>query len=140
VTRVVVDASVAVKWFIPEELSADARMFLSAEYELLAPDLLWAELGNALWKRHRRRELDPQTARRLLRDFARVPIEYHASERWTEAALELAIRHGVTVYDGLYLALAAGNGCRVVTADRRLHETCQGAALGQVVGWVRDIR
>lgn len=139
-TRVVVDASVAVKWFIPEELSADARMFLAAEYELLAPDLLWAELGNVLWKKHRRRELDPRTARRLLRDFARVPIEYHASERWTEAALELAIRHGITVYDGLYLALAVGNGCRVVTADRRLHETCQRGALGQVVSWVRDIR
>jgi len=140
VTRVVVDASVAVKWFIPEELSADARMLLSVEYELLAPDLLWAELGNALWKKHRRRELDPQTARRLLRDFARVPIEYHASERWTEAALELAIRHGITVYDGLYLALAAANECRVVTADRRLHETCQTGALGQVVSWVRDLR
>jgi len=140
VTRVVVDASVVVKWFIPEELSADARMFLATEYELLAPDLLWAELGNALWKKHRRRELDPRTARRLLRDFARVPIEYHAPERWTEAALELAIRHGVTVYDGLYLALAAGSGCRVVTADRRLHETCKGGALEQVVSWVRDIR
>lgn len=139
-TRVVVDASVAVKWFIPEQLSADARMFLAAEYELLAPDLLWAELGNALWKKHRRRELDPRTARRLLRDFARVPIEYHASGRWTEAALELAIRHGITVHDGLYLALATGNGCRVVTADRRLHETCQRGALGQVVSWVRDIR
>lgn len=138
-TRVVVDASVAVKWFIPEELSADARMFLSTEYELLAPDLLWAELGNVLWKKHRRRELDPHTARRLLRDFARVPIEYHASERWTEAALELAIRHGVTVYDGLYLALAAGNRCRVVTADRRLHEAC-GGVIRHLVDWVGEIR
>ena len=139
-TRVVVDASVAVKWFVPEELSADARVLLTTEYELLAPDLLWAELGNVLWKKHRRRELDPRTAHRLLRDFSRVPIEFHASERWTEAALELAIRHGVTVYDGLYLALAAGNGCRVVTADRRLHKACQGGALGQVLSWVRDIR
>ena len=67
-------------------------------------------------------------------------IEYHASERSTEATLELAIRHGVTVYDGLYLALAAGNECRVVTADRRLHETCPTGALGQVVSWVRDLR
>jgi len=77
-----------------------------------------------------------------LRDhlFDRLPIEYHASGRWTEAALELAIRHGITVHDGLYLALAAGNECRVVTADRRLHETRQRGALGQVVSWVRDIR
>jgi len=75
VTRFVVAASVAVKWFIPEELSADARMFLAAEYELLAPDLLWAELGNVLWKKHRRGELDQRTASRLFGDFSRVPIE-----------------------------------------------------------------
>jgi predicted nucleic acid-binding protein len=140
VTRVVVDASVAVKWFVPEELSTDARRLLISEYELLAPDLLWVELGNALWKKHHRRELDQRTARRLLRDFSRVPIEYHASERWTGVALELAIRHGVTVYDGLYLALAAGNGCRVVTADRRFHEACGGGVIGHVVGWVGEIR
>ena len=138
-TRVVVDASVAVKWFVPEELSADARVFLTPEYELLAPDLLWAELGNALWKKYRRRELDPRTARRLLRDFSRVPIEYHASKRWAEAALELAIGHGITVYDGLYLALATGSGYRLVTADRRLHEACREGPLRHLVDWVREI-
>jgi predicted nucleic acid-binding protein len=69
-----------------------------------------------------------------------VPIEFHATERWTESALELAIRHGITVYDGLYLALAAGNGCRVVTADRRLHEACGGGVSGHVVSWVGGIR
>jgi predicted nucleic acid-binding protein len=139
VTRVVVDASVAVKWFVPEALSAEARTVLADEYELLAPDLLRAELGNALWKRHRRRELDQRTARRLLRDFARVPIAFHTAERWVEAALELAIGHGVTVYDGLYLALAAGTGCRVVTADRKLHDACQGSATRHLVAWVGEI-
>jgi predicted nucleic acid-binding protein len=140
VTRVVVDASVAVKWFVPEELAANAHRLLAPEYELLAPDLLWAELGNVLWKKCRRQEFDPRTARRLLRDFSRVPIEYHASEPWTESALDLAIRHGVTVYDGLYLALAAGNGCRVVTADRRLREACREAAVRDLVGWIEEVQ
>jgi predicted nucleic acid-binding protein len=140
VTRVVVDASVAVKWFVPEELSADARGLLATEYQLFAPDLLWAELGNVLWKKHRRRELDQRTASRLLRDFSRVPIEFHTAERWSEAALDLAIRHGVTVYDGLYLAMAAGNGCPLVTADRRLHEACRGGVLRSLVAWVGEIR
>lgn len=138
-TRVVVDASVAVKWFVPEELAADARVLLASEYELLAPDLLWAELGNALWKKHGRRELDQRTASRILRDFSRVPIEFHPAERWTEAALELAIQHGVTVYDGLYLALAAGNGCRFVTADRRLHDACREGTFRSFVAWVGEI-
>jgi predicted nucleic acid-binding protein len=140
VTRVVVDASVAIKWFVPEELFAEARRLLAPEYELLAPDLLWAELGNVLWKKHRRGELDQRTAAQLLGAFSRLPIEFHAAGRWTEAALDLAVRHGVTVYDGLYLALAAGNGCRVVTADRRLQEACRGGVIRDVVGWVGEIR
>lgn len=135
----VVDASVAAKWFIPEELSAQARLLLAVEYELLAPDLLWAELGNILWKKHRRQELDRRTATRLLRDFARMPIEFHASERWTEAALGIAIEHGVTVYDALYLALAAGNGCRVVTADRGLQKASRQRAT-HLVDWLGEIR
>lgn len=139
-TRVVVDASVAVKWFVPEELSADARKLLAPEYELLAPDLLWAELGNALWKKHRRQELDRRTASRLFRDFARVPIQFHPAERWTEAALEVAIRHDITVYDGLYLVLAAGNDCRLVTADRRLREASRGGVIRNLVDWVSELR
>ena len=138
-TRVVVDASVAVKWFLPEDLSTEARRLLATEYELLAPDLLWAELGNVLWKKHRRREIDRPTALELLRNFSRVPLEFHSTEQWAAAALELAIEHGVTVYDGLYLALAAGTGCRLVTADRRLQEACHGAALPSLVDWVGEI-
>jgi predicted nucleic acid-binding protein len=128
VTRVV-HASVAVKWFLPEGLSTEARRLLSAEHELLAPDLLRAELGNVLW-----------TARGQLRDFSRVPLEFHPAARWANPALALAIRHGVTVHDGLYLALAAGSGCRLVTADRRLRETCDVGALHGLVEWLGEIR
>ncbi len=139
-TRVVVDASVAVKWFVPEELSADACKLLAPEYELLAPDLLWVELGNALWKKHRRHELDQRTAHQLFRDFARVPIRFYPAERWTEAALEVAFQHDITVYDGLYLVLASGNGCRVVTADRRLRDATQAGVIRNLVDWVSEIR
>ena len=116
-----------------------ARLLLAADYQLLAPDLLWAELGNVLWKRQRRGELEQRMTMRLIRDFSQLPIEFHSAERWTEAALDLAIRQGVTVYDGLYLALAAGNECRVVTADRRLYEACRSGALAQAVSWVEDL-
>jgi predicted nucleic acid-binding protein len=136
VTRVVVDASVAVKWFLPEELSADASTLLAADYRLLAPDLLWVELANALWKKHRRRELDVRTASRVLGDFARVPIEFHATEPWIEGALDLATRHGITVYDALYLALATGNGCQLITADRRFHDACRSGPVGYLIGWL----
>lgn len=139
-TRVVVDASVAVKWFLPEELATEARQLLAPEFRLLAPGLLWAELGNVLWKKHRRQELDRRTARGLLRDFSRLPVEFHATERWVADALDLAMGHGITVYDGLYLALAAGTDCRLVTADRRLREACSQEPVRQLVEWLGETR
>ena len=56
----VVDASVTVKRFVPEQLSAEARELLGPEDRLLAPDVR-AELGNVLWKKHRRREIGQRT-------------------------------------------------------------------------------
>jgi predicted nucleic acid-binding protein len=55
--RYVVDASVAVKWFVPEIHSAEALRLLSLYCELLAPDLLPSEFGNILWKKTRRGEI-----------------------------------------------------------------------------------
>ncbi|MCP5012242.1 MAG: type II toxin-antitoxin system VapC family toxin [Aestuariibacter sp.] len=52
----VVDASVAMKWFVPEELSQEALTYLKDEHELLTPDLLWPEFANIAWKKVRRVE------------------------------------------------------------------------------------
>jgi predicted nucleic acid-binding protein len=54
--RLVVDASVAVKWVLKEP-DSDAARRIAEQAELLAPDLLWAELGSLLWRRQRQGEL-----------------------------------------------------------------------------------
>ena len=72
--RLVVDASVAVKWFLPEIHSQAANRLLNSEFELLSPDLIWSELGNVLWKRWRRRELTEEAASEILSDFKRYPL------------------------------------------------------------------
>jgi predicted nucleic acid-binding protein len=61
VSRYVVDASVAVKWYLPEPESDAAGRLLDPEHDLIAPDLLFAEVGNALWKRWRRGEIGSAT-------------------------------------------------------------------------------
>lgn len=138
-TRMVVDASVALKWFLPEPLAAAAMGLLDARHTLVAPGLLVIEAANALWKRYRRRELDAGEARRILGDLGRAPIEIHPSGPLTMAALDIAMRHTITAYDGLYLALAAGHRCQFVTADRRLYEICRATEMAPSLVWVGDL-
>jgi len=49
-TNLVVDASIAVKWVIDQDNSELARSLITSKPRLLAPSLLLAEVGNALWK------------------------------------------------------------------------------------------
>jgi predicted nucleic acid-binding protein len=122
VSPYVVDASVAVKWFVPEVHSLEAAALLDPAHTLHAPDLLFAEVGNTLWKKTRRRELKPAEARIILRGLASVPLEVTPARDLVMGALELALHVGCTAYDAIYLALAIQHDCRFVTADRRLRD------------------
>jgi len=59
----VVDASVAVKWFLPEPDAEPAVALLRAGHRLIAPDLLWIEVASVLWKVVRRGSLTAGPAR-----------------------------------------------------------------------------
>lgn len=119
-SAVVVDCAVAIKWFVPEELSAEAEGLLDGTRDLLAPDLLFAELGNVLWKKVSRQELTTAEARAVLSGISKVPLAVTPSRDLTAAALEIALAHGRTVHDAVYVALAVAHDCTLVTADERL--------------------
>ena len=121
-SRYVIDASVAVKWFVPEVNSLEAAALLDHAHTLHAPGLLFAEVGNTLWKKTRRRELRPAEARLVLRGLTSVPLEVTPTRDLVRGALDLAMHVGCTAYDATYLALAIHLGCTFVTADRRLRE------------------
>jgi predicted nucleic acid-binding protein len=136
-TRIVVDASVAVKWFLPEPHSLQALRLLEGERELLAPDLIWSEVGNVLWKRWRQGELADENARTILGDLRRVPLLIHPAEEIAEAAWSFASQFRRSFYDCLYLALASSQSCSMVTADRRLWNAVSSAMPFLV--WVEDL-
>jgi predicted nucleic acid-binding protein len=128
----VVDASVAVKWVLKEP-DSDAARRIADRAELLAPDLLWAELGNVLWRHQRSGELTPTDARDLLFTLRAVPVRTYALFPLLPLALEIAVTIGHSIYDCIYLALADQEDCRVVTADRRLQNA---VASGPMAGSV----
>jgi predicted nucleic acid-binding protein len=115
----VVDASLVIKWFVPEIHSETARRWLGASHDYVAPDLLFSEAGNAVWKKVRRKELDEKEARQLVVDLGQVAVETVATRSLLQDALALALTAGVTVYDAMYLTLAVRLETEVITGDDR---------------------
>jgi predicted nucleic acid-binding protein len=120
VSAFVVDASVVVKWFVPEIHSGAARRLLSLSHEYFAPDLLFAETANTIWKKSRRGEMTAVHGEQLVRDIGQIAVETVPCRMLAEDAHALANVTGRTVYDALYLALAVRLKTRLITADDRL--------------------
>jgi predicted nucleic acid-binding protein len=116
----VVDASLVIKWFVPEIHSEAARRWLGASHDYVAPDLLFSDAGNAVWKKVRRKELDVTEARQLVVDLRHVAVETVATRSLLVDALTVALTAGMTVYDAMYLTLAARLETEVITGDDRL--------------------
>lgn len=138
IQRYVIDASVAAKWYFREEHSERADALLEQRNELLAPDILLVEIAALAWKRARRGEIGEATADRIVSELRKVPLELRATAELVTAALPLALHQGFTLFDGFYIALAVQNGCRLVTADRRLCDALRAGALAENVLWLGD--
>jgi predicted nucleic acid-binding protein len=116
----VVDASVVLKWFVPEVHSDAARRLLVLPHEYVTPDLLFAETANAIWKKIRREELTPEEGQQLVADIGQIAVETVSCRALVEDAHALANATGRTVYDSMYVALAVRLNTRAITADDRL--------------------
>ena len=112
-----VDASVAVKWYLPEIHSPQAANLLNPDNILWAPELIFAELGNVCWKRVQLKELDPHRANMIVQDFLTSPLRIQGHAVVLEHAWHIAVEYGRSVYDSLYLALADQIEAPLVTAD-----------------------
>jgi predicted nucleic acid-binding protein len=138
--KVVVDSSVAIKWFVVEPYSVEAHAILE-DYQagtltLLAPDLLYAEVGNIVWKKHRFQNLATEDAEEVLAAFRLVTFQVTSGAVLLEEAYRLAVTHQRTVYDAMYLALSLREHCHWVTADERIVNAL-GATFPQIV-WVAN--
>lgn len=120
-STLVIDASIAVKWVIEEDGTAEALALRARPLDrLIAPELLPAECANILWKKVRRRELTEDEALFAARLLQAVDIELLPTRSLLEAATRLAVALDHPAYDCLYIALAVERDCRFITADERL--------------------
>ena len=118
-SRVVIDASIAIQWVVEEDGTPEALRILAVR-PLSSPDLLLAECANILWKKVRRAELARDEAIMASRVLQRSDVEILPTRALMETATRLAIELDHPAYDCVYLALALENGWPFVTADDRL--------------------
>ena len=118
-----VDASVAIKWFVTEELSREARALERFSNFLAAPDVLAVELANIAWKKARLKQIEPQHAALIAAPEALSQIELLPGGPLTAAAFAFAAELDHPVHDCLYLACAAHLGGALITADGRFVRT-----------------
>ena len=137
-SRFVVDASVAVKWYLPEIHDASARRLLAGRHDLLAPDLLFPEVGNILWKRVRAAQMTEAEAQTVLGSLGSLNLTVSPSWPLVLSALAIACPTQRSVYDSLYLALAVREQAVMVTADEKLYNALQSTPLAAFVMWVED--
>jgi predicted nucleic acid-binding protein len=116
----VIDASVAIKWFLAENLHEEARRLLTRGDRLHAPDLLPVEMANAAWKKARRKEIDRRQASEIALAHRDGVPALRPSADFIDRALQVAFELDHPVYDCVYLACAEAVGGVLVTADERL--------------------
>ncbi len=137
----ILDASVIVAWFLPDEPLADRALEVRAQAfggseRALVPAICWTEVAHALVRAMRRGRLPLvalEPAAGALRELmALVPTH----EVDTVESMRLAIEQGIGVYDASYLCLARSRREPLLTLDRRLADAGMAGAIDVV--WLGD--
>jgi predicted nucleic acid-binding protein len=134
----VIDASVAIKWFVPEAETGAAKRYLDPGETLLAPELLLIEFASVALKKVRLEEITADEAAAMLAKLLRVRITLAAHSPLVEPAARWGLAYGQSAYDCLYLALAVTNRCRMVTADKRFCNAIKRTPLAGHIALIGD--
>ena len=129
---VVIDSSITLAWLFADERTEAANAVLQSVTEsgAVAPSLWRLEVANALQMAVRRKRIDPAFRDASIKDLRGLDIEIDAEtdEHAWKATLQLADRHGLTLYDAAYLELAQRLDLPLATLDQQLRAAA--AALG----------
>jgi predicted nucleic acid-binding protein len=132
----VVDASVGIKWFVPEVLTAEALRLRHVGHELHVPAFFDVEVANIVWKKLRRGELNRVDADDIVTQLPALPLTRHPDSPLLASALDLADQTQRTVYDCVYLALAKQLRGVMMTADEKLVNSLAATPWALLVSWL----
>lgn len=115
----IVDANVAVYWFVPTPLTAMAATLLERS-DLVAPGIIQIEVVNSFAKYLRAGLITSTQLREGIAEVRNAISQFVDDRQILDAATDIALTYGHSVYDCLYLALALERREPLATADKRL--------------------
>lgn len=123
----VLDANVAVKWFLPSEREPHSKealqlwnSFVMGTIRFIVPSLFWVEVANVFWKVVRQRRFTKLEAIVAFSSLEKQKLPTVSSLSLLHEAFEIANTFDRSVYDSIYVALAVQANARLITADERL--------------------
>jgi predicted nucleic acid-binding protein len=132
--KIVLDCSVVVPWFFPEDNNKYSFSVLESikggECSGIAPELLLAEFASVAFKKVARGLCSLDYSKDQFREFVRMPIRYYSISDSIQQAYLLATGENISVYDGLYLCLALGLGIEIATADKLMRRIAKKMKIG----------
>jgi predicted nucleic acid-binding protein len=133
-TTYVLDASAWLRLFLSDGpavpgLEQAAQEVETGSASFAAPELIVVEARHALLRKVRRKQIRQADWADLWQDLRRVPIDLLSADPHIDDALALAVRHNLSAYDALYLAVAVHLGAKLFTADEALSKAARAAGV-----------
>ena len=140
--RIVIDASVVLKWYLSDEEHGDLALDIleahaSYRLSLHAPALLEFEVANGLAIAKRRARVGDDDALKAMDGFAELGIGIYPLSPLFPKVLVYCDRYNISAYDAAYVALADDLKTNVVTADKRLFNSTRKL---RFVKWIGEFR
>ena len=138
--RSVIDASVVLKWYLPDERDGEKalqclRAYLSEELAILAPSLMVYEVMNGLVTARRRGRIKEEEIISAMDGFLDLEIElFNLSEFYPRAGY-FCKKFNRSAYDASYLALAEREEVPFITGDESLYNSVK-----RDLNWVKWLR
>ena len=130
---VVVDASIALKWFVPESLREEAMDILRAEEHIAAPDLLIPELAGLVLEKIKRNEITSLQAETILPGLQSSDLNLIPAAGIFSRAVEIARTLDLSVYRCFYVAAAEQFDTTFVTADLKFCDAARDTGFDGIV-------
>lgn len=122
---IVIDASVALKWFLKDEKDRDKaklllKQFADGKIKFIVPTLWLYEIANVFKSNVSRKLISKIAAKRYLRKIKDLDIVSVDFDSIVDTAFNLSVKLGISVYDAAYLALSKSQNLPFFSADQKL--------------------